>query len=158
MREIICCPQNPDWIWHPHKRRGLFLRGTKQPERETDHPPPSSAEVKMVEQGNCIKLSEQMEYVHIGFRKKLLSLYQEPVAISRKRNWTLHWSTGNTQFPKHELLILKSDTDGGCLIQQLPRRTEQASHPSARSCHMSLPINPDSVRSRNIPSPVYQTH
>lgn len=48
---------------------GLLPRGTKQPEREADHPSPSSAEDKKVELGNCTNLLEQMEYVHIRFWK-----------------------------------------------------------------------------------------
>jgi hypothetical protein len=49
-------PLRPEWLWSPHGLlsngyQGLFLWGAKQPGREADLSPPSSAEVK-----ECVEL------------------------------------------------------------------------------------------------------
>jgi hypothetical protein len=85
MREIIFLSTAFRPALTPTEIAGIISPGTKQPQREADHPSPSSAEVKVFELGNCIKLPEQMEYFHIDFWKnEISSLYQEPGTISRK--------------------------------------------------------------------------
>jgi hypothetical protein len=50
-RDFISSPPRPDRLWGPpslisYGYEGAFSSGTMQPEREADHLPPSSAEVK----------------------------------------------------------------------------------------------------------------
>jgi hypothetical protein len=49
--KILSSPCRPDRYWGPpsllaNVYRGLFRRGVKRPERDADHSPPTSAELK----------------------------------------------------------------------------------------------------------------
>jgi hypothetical protein len=69
-----------------------------------------------------MKLHEQMEYVECKLSEQLPSLSGACCRL-REINLKLYWSVGNSQYPKREPQVLKSDTHGGCLMQNSPHRT-----------------------------------